>query len=156
MGERLDTLLQPILQVLAGLDPADPDAAARLSERFPLGGPVMNELAVLFAKGVAEGWLCDRQGGPGISYSRIRKAGGEDDLSIDAVRMDRPGPGHTHPNGEFDLCFAASGQPRFDGREPGWTVYAPGTWHVPTVTGGVMNILYFLPGGAIEFGPRPE
>ena len=25
---------------------------------------------------------------------------------------------------------------------------------VPTVEGGSMNILYFLPGGAIEFGPR--
>jgi len=26
---------------------------------------------------------------------------------------------------------------------------------VPTVTGGAMDILYFLPGGAIRFEPKP-
>jgi hypothetical protein len=69
--------------------------------------------------------------------------------------MAKPGPGHTHPNGEIDLCFAVSGAPRFDGNAPGWTVYPPNSWHVPTVEGGVMDILYFLPGGAIRFEPKP-
>ncbi|HJL17019.1 MAG TPA: DUF4863 family protein, partial [Sandaracinaceae bacterium LLY-WYZ-13_1] len=76
--------------------------------------------------------------------------------SIDCVHMDRPGPGHTHPNGEIDLCFAVRGEPTFDGHPPGWTVYPPGSWHVPTVEGGVMDILYFLPGGAIRFEPNPN
>ena len=40
---------------------------------------------------------------------------------------------------------------RFDGNAPGWVVYGRGSAHVPTVTGGEMLILYFLPGGAIEF-----
>ena len=66
------------------------------------------------------------------------------------------GMAHTHPGGEFDLCFAVSGSPTFDGRPEGWTVYAPGSWHVPTVQGGVMDILYFLPAGAMKFGPQPE
>jgi hypothetical protein len=156
MRERFDTLLQPIIDAIAQLDPSDPGAAARVSELFPLDGPAMRELAELFERGVSQGWLCDRQGAPGIRYSRVRKARDERELSVDAVRMECPGPGHTHPNGEFDLCFAVSGQPSFDGNPPGWTVYPPGSWHVPSVTGGVMNILYFLPGGAIEFGPRPE
>ena len=69
--------------------------------------------------------------------------------------MSAPGPGHTHPNGEIDLCFAVDGAPTFDGHPPGWTVYPPGSWHVPTVAGGVMDILYFLPGGAIRFEPQP-
>jgi hypothetical protein len=155
MRERFEELLQPIVEVLAELDPSDPDAAARLSRRFPMDSPVMSELATLFEQGVSEGWLCQRQGAPGIRYSRVRKASGADAMSVEAVRMECPGPGHTHPKGEFDLCFAASGEPTFDGRPPGWTVYAPGSWHVPSVTGGVMNILYFLPAGAIEFGPRP-
>jgi len=30
-------------------------------------------------------------------------------------------------------------------------VYGAGSEHVPTVTDGAMLILYFLPGGAIEF-----
>ena len=68
--------------------------------------------------------------------------------------MDKPGPGHEHPAGEFDLCFAVDAGARFDDRPEGWTVYPPGSWHVPTVTGGRMDILYFLPGGKIRFGPR--
>lgn len=152
--ERFITLLQPILDVLGQTDVSDPKAAERLAERFPLDAPAMRELGEAFAAGVADGWLCDRQGAPGITYSRVQKSLSADTLSIDAVRMDGPGPGHTHPNGEFDLCFAASGSPTFDGNPPGWTVYPPGSWHVPTVAGGTMNILYFLPGGAIQFGPK--
>lgn len=154
--ERFEELLQPLLDALADMDPNDPEAKAQLNQLFPVDGEAMRELADAFADGVADGWLCQRQGGPGVTYSRVRKARSEGELSIDAVRMDRPGPGHTHPNGEFDLCFAVEGQPEFDGNPPGWTVYPPGSWHVPSVAGGTMNILYFLPGGAIEFGPRPD
>jgi hypothetical protein len=154
--EQFEALLEPVLASLADLDPADDGAAAALEATFPVDGDAMKELAALFARGVADGWLCDREGGPGVRFSRVRKAAGDGTLSIDAVRMDRPGPGHTHPNGEFDLCFAVDGDPRFDDRPAGWTVYPPGSWHVPTVAGGTMNILYFLPGGAIQFGPKPE
>ena len=72
-------------------------------------------------------------------------------LSADAVLMSVPGPRHAHPNGEIDLCFAVDGAPEFDGNPPGWTVYAPGSEHVPTVTGGTMLILYLLPQAAIRF-----
>ncbi len=65
------------------------------------------------------------------------------------------GPGHTHERGEVDLCFVVDGDPRFDGNPAGWTVYPPGSWHRPTVTGGAMDILYFLPDGAIRFEERP-
>ena len=70
--------------------------------------------------------------------------------------MSGPGPGHVHPNGEFDLSFALDGNPKFDGQAEGWLVLPPGSWHTPTVTDGRMGILYFLPNGAIEFGPRPD
>jgi len=145
--------VEPIVSALLEMKP-ERSAAAVLDQRFPVDGDALRALAALFAQGVADGWLCTREGGPGVSYSRVRKASSDSELSIDAVRMDRAGPGHTHPNGEFDLCFAVDGAPSFDGRVPGWTVYEPGSWHVPTVEGGTMNILYFLPGGAIEFGPR--
>ena len=91
------------------------------------------------------------------SLSRVFKASEDTHgLGVDAVHMSSPGPGHLHPSGEVDLCFALDGSPTFDGNPPGWTVYADGSWHVPTVTGGTMAILYFLPDGAIHFGPRPD
>ena len=87
--------------------------------------------------GVAEGWLCDREGG-GIRYGRIFKPA--DDLhgfSVDVVDMkDIAGPHHTHPNGEIDLIMPIEGDARFDGRPAGWLVCPPGSAHRPTVSQG--------------------
>jgi len=141
--------LSEVLEVVKTIDPADPEAAAKLETRLPAAS--LAPLAAKFRAGVEDGSLCGRGELP-VRWSRVAKdAGG---VSIDAVSMNGAGPGHEHPEGEIDLCFAVDGDPRFDGNPPGWTVYPPGSWHVPTVTGGTMDILYFLPGGAIRFGPR--
>lgn len=156
MATRDDLLatLAPILDAVQALDLTRPlDARRTLEEKFPVDGPVVQKARTLFREGVQAGWLCDKENA-GVRFSRVKKSAGTD-LSIDAVHMSTPGPGHVHPNGEVDLCFAVSGAPRFDGNDPGWTVYPPGSWHVPTVDGGAMDILYFLPAGAITFGPRP-
>lgn len=146
--------LEPLLQTLATLDAKDPAAAAKtLRERFPLDGPVLTAVRALVREGVEAKWLCERENG-GVRFGRVAKS--THGFSLDAVHMSGPGAGHTHPNGEFDLCFAVSGSPRFDGQPEGWTVYGPMTWHVPTVEGGVMDILYFLPGGALRFEPKPD
>ena len=147
--------LQPLLKVIKAVDPKDPNAATALAKKLPLESPEMDRVKALVREGVAEGWLCDREN-DGIRFSRVHKATDSKDWGIDAVHMNKPGPGHTHPNGEVDLCFAVSGDPKFDDNDPGWTTYPPGSWHVPTVSGGVMDILYFLPGGAIRFGPKPS
>lgn len=147
--------LAPVMDLVTTLDLDDPDTArAELERRLPAGSEQLAEIGALLRAGIESGELCDRQNG-GVKFSRLKKSAG-DDLSIDLVHMSAPGPGHTHPNGEVDLCFAVSGEPTFDGRAPGWTVYPKGSWHVPTVDGGVMDIIYFLPGGAIEFGPKPS
>jgi hypothetical protein len=148
--------LASVLSSIKDIDPADPQAAATLSQRFPPDGPELTELAALVRRGVEQGWWANRGELP-VLWSRVAKPEhpGTHGLSIDVVSMTAPGPGHAHPNGEIDLCFAVSGEPRFDGHAPGWVVYPPGSWHVPTVSGGQMDILYFLPGGAIQFGPRP-
>lgn len=151
----LDDALEPVLEVVRTIDPAAGDAAERLAAELPLDGPVLARLRVLVREGVEAGRLAERESA-GIRFGRVRKARSDIDLSIDCVHMDRPGLGHTHPMGEIDLCFAVSGDPTFDGRPPGWTVYPPGSWHVPTVEGGAMDILYFLPGGAIRFEPKPS
>lgn len=102
--------------------------------------------------GVAQGWLCNREGG-GIRYGRIFKPA--DDLhgfSVDVVDMtDIAGPHHTHPNGEIDLILPLDGEARFDGRPAGWLVCPPGSAHRPTVSQGRALVLYLLPQGAIEF-----
>ena len=151
--DELLTTMAPILEVVRTLDLTRPDDAKRtLDARFPVDGELVRAIRAQFRNGVVEGWLCDRAS-EGVKFSRVAKdAGG---FSVDAVHMSGPGGAHTHPNGEVDLCLAVDGAPRFDGNVPGWTVYAPGSWHVPTVAGGAMDIVYFLPKGAIVFGPKP-
>lgn len=116
------------------------------------GSPVYEALKQACIGGVAQGWLCDREGG-GIRYGRVFKAA--DDLqrfSVDVVDMkDVAGPHHVHPQGEIDLIMPLEGDARFDGRSAGWCVYPPGSAHRPTVTGGRALVLYLLPEGQIEF-----
>lgn len=157
MANRDDLLraLTPVLELVRTLDLQSSSAAVTtLRERFPLDGEVLAEVRALLREGVRDGWLCEREN-EGIRFSRLQKAVG-DDVSIELVHMDKAGPGHVHPNGEVDLCFAVSGTPRFCGHEPGFTVYPPASWHIPVVDGGAMDIIYFLPKGAIEFGPEPQ
>ncbi|MEY4752535.1 MAG: hypothetical protein RJA44_210 [Pseudomonadota bacterium] len=110
------------------------------------------ELAALIRTGVAEGWLCNREGG-GIRYGRVFKPA--EDLggcSVDVVEMaDIVGPHHRHPNGEIDLIVPVDADAQFDGRGAGWLVYGADSAHRPTVSGGRAYVLYLLPQGAIEF-----
>ncbi|MDD0812060.1 DUF4863 family protein [Curvibacter sp. RS43] len=103
-------------------------------------------------RGVAEGWLCEREGG-GIRYGRIFKPA--EDLhgfSVDVVDMqDIAGPHHSHPLGEIDLILPIEGEALFDGRPAGWLVCPPGSAHRPTVSQGRALVLYLLPEGRIDF-----
>jgi hypothetical protein len=143
--------LEPLVLAMRDLDLSDPARAERqLAQRLPPGGDQVAAIRRALETGAGAGWLLPKEQG-GIRFGRVAK-----DLhgwSVDAVRMDCAGPRHRHPNGEIDLLLPTQGQPRFDGRAPGWAVYPPGSVHVPGVTGGEMLILYFLPGGAIEFHP---
>ena len=144
-------LLQPILARLAQEDASAPDVADRLNAELSLESEVVQRAGVAVRAGVEAGWLCPK-GGNGVQFGRLtRSEPASHGFSIDAVDMDRPGPEHIHPNGEFNLCFSLSGSPTFDGQPPGWVVLPPGSQHIPTVAGGRMAILYFLPEGAIRF-----
>ncbi len=102
--------------------------------------------------GIAEGWLCNREGA-GIRYGRAFKPSPElQGFSVDVVDMcNIAGPHHSHPNGEIDLVMPIDSQALFDGRSAGWVVYAPGTAHCPTVSAGRALVLYLLPAGRIDF-----
>lgn len=103
-------------------------------------------------QGVAEGWLCQREGG-GIRYGRVfRPADDLQGFSVDVVDMtDIAGPHHVHPNGEIDLIMPIDPTATFDNRGAGWLVCPPGSAHRPTVRGGRALVLYLLPQGRIEF-----
>lgn len=149
----LVTALAPLLGHLATLDPDTPGVAAQLDRDWPADGPGLAAVRALVHQGAEAGWLCTR-GAEGLRYDRLARASeATRGFSIDAVDMNAAGPGHEHPNGEFDLCFSLEGDPRFDGHAQGWTVYGARSWHVPTVSQGRMVVLYFLPGGKIRFGP---
>ncbi|MGE0785357.1 MAG: DUF4863 family protein [Sandaracinaceae bacterium] len=152
----LDAALAPLLAVIRELDPSDPEkVTAELNARFALDSEPMRELRAIVRTGVEARWLAERDN-DGVRYGRVIKATSDDMLSVDCVHMRSAGVAHTHPNGEIDLLFEVEGEPTFDGHAPGWAVYAPGSWHVPRVDGGSMDILYFLPGGAIRFEAEPS
>ena len=146
--EQFAALLEPLAALLQNLDVDAADAAARVEAVAPFAGDLVESVRTAALASVESDWLLPRSNA-GIRFGRVAK-----DLhgfSIDAVLMAVPGPRHKHPNGEIDLCFATNGDPRFDGNPAGWVVYPRESAHVPTVTDGEMLILYFLPGGAIQF-----
>ena len=132
--------------------PLDPALDQWLNARHGAETPSFDNLKQACIDGVAEGWLCEREGG-GIRYGRVFKA--EDALhrfSVDVVDMqDIAGPHHSHPNGEIDLIMPLEGEATFDQRPAGWCVYPPGSAHRPTVASGRALVLYLLPEGQIQF-----
>jgi len=123
-----------------------------LNQRFPPESALFRSLSGACREGIAAGWMCNREAG-GIKYGRVVKpTETTHGFSVDVVEMDNiAGPYHRHPNGEIDMIMPLTGSSAFDGRSGGWLVYAPGSAHSPTVTGGKALVLYLLPQGAIEF-----
>ncbi|MBV7484200.1 DUF4863 family protein [Bordetella sp. BOR01] len=144
-------LMRRITAPIAGL-PLDESLQARLNREMGSDSDLYREVFAACRQGVAEGWMCSREGG-GIRYGRVVKPDeGLDGFSVDVVDMDSlAGPHHAHPQGEIDLIMPLDEAARFDGHGAGWLVYGPGSAHRPTVTGGQALVLYLLPAGAIEF-----
>ncbi|WP_370402217.1 DUF4863 family protein [Sulfitobacter sp. JB4-11] len=130
----------------------DAELATYLNKTYPVDGKVFSELTQLCEAGEREGWLMQHEGG-GIKFGRAIKPGGKAGaFSVDVVRMKNvKGPHHIHTTGEIGAIMPVEGAPQFDGIEPGWYVYPPGSDHYPTVSGGGAYVLYLLPDGAIEF-----
>lgn len=146
-------LIARLTAEIAG-QPLDGALDGWLNRTHGVGSARYEQLRQACIDGVAEGWLCEREGG-GIRYGRVFKP--EDALhrfSVDVVDMqDIAGPHHTHPNGEIDLIMPLdeSAAATFDARPAGWCVYGPGSAHRPTVAQGRALVLYLLPEGQIKF-----
>ncbi len=143
--------LAELTRQLAG-KPLDAALDAWLNAEHGAGSASYRNLKSACETGVAQGWLCDREGG-GIRYGRIFKAAPDlHGFSVDVVDMkDVAGPHHTHPLGEIDLIMPIAGDATFDGRPAGWLVCPPGSAHRPTVARGRALVLYLLPEGRIDF-----
>lgn len=132
--------------------PLDANLDQWLNSQHGAGSPTFDMLKQSCIQGIAQGWLCEREGG-GIRYGRVFKA--DDTLrrfSVDVVDMQNiAGPHHSHPTGEIDLIMPLDAGALFDGRAAGWCVYPPGSAHHPTVTAGRALVLYLLPEGQIQF-----
>ena len=143
--------LSDLCQHIAGR-PVDASLQQWLNEEHGPASPTYQQLMADCQQGVAEGWLCNREGG-GIRYGRIFKPA--EDLggfSVDVVDMqDIAGPHHVHPLGEIDLIMPLQGDAEFDNHPAGWLVCPPGSAHHPTVSKGRALVLYLLPQGQIEF-----
>ncbi|CAG0995160.1 hypothetical protein PLCT2_02706 [Planctomycetaceae bacterium] len=143
--------LGPVLQRLKSVDLSTPQAAREaLGREFGPDSTPIKHLRNLGEIGLREGWLCDK-GAPGSKFSRVAKPEKAMGFSIDAVLLSAEGPWHKHTKGEVNYCIAIDGEPKFCGIEPGWAVFAPGSEHVPSVSGGTMLIFYLLPQGAVEW-----
>lgn len=151
-AETLKAKLLPLCAELARLDFNAESLVNEMNGKYPASGPAMQEITLLASEGLKAGWLCDKINGA-IKFSRVLKPLPEHHgFSVDAVYMpDAAGPAHTHPKGELSFCIAIDGQPKFDGFGPGWALYKAGTTHTPTVKGGTMLILYWLPEGSVEW-----
>ncbi|HEX5136622.1 MAG TPA: DUF4863 family protein [Planctomycetota bacterium] len=135
--------LDPVLDHLKTCDLADKEATERsLAARFG----DLPELRELCRAHAAE--LCPNEAGS-TRFGRLAKDRGG--FSVDCVLSRGKGMRHKHPAGEINFCFAHEGKPTFDGDPPGWIVYPPGTTHPADVKGGAMFMIYFLPGGRIEW-----
>jgi hypothetical protein len=152
-AESLMEQLAAPMEAAALANTADPGGArAVLHQTFPPEGAEGQALREALLAGMEAGVICNKGGKGDIRYSRLAKPENTaHDLSVDLVWMTGPGINHRHPKGEINLCFAVEGDPRFDGQPEGWVVFPPGSHHVPTVTGGRMLIVYFLPSGAVEW-----
>ena len=152
-AESFRTQIAALTAQLAGR-PLDSELDEWLNQKHGPVSETFRGLADSCRAGVAEGWLCNREGG-GIRYGRIFKAAPDlNGFSVDVVDMrDIAGPHHSHPKGEIDLIMPIDGDARFDGRPAGWLVCPPGSAHRPTVSEGRALVLYLLPNGEIHFTP---
>jgi hypothetical protein len=145
LEEALSALV-PAVDAAAALSPEA--GMAHLNTDVPFDGAQVGAILDLCKQGLADGWLTPRAAGSKIQFGRLAKDLGG--YAVDAVVMDNAaGMGHTHTRGEFNMCFALEGEPRFDGHPPGWVVFGHESHHIPTVTGGKMLFLYFTPGGEV-------
>jgi hypothetical protein len=159
-GKHKPELMNMVQQLLdfIGDRPLDEDLEFQLNRRFGLYGPFYDRLAKLLKVGLEEGWVgYTPVEGAGYSRGRIAEASPETrNMRVESGLMcDVVGQYHRHTRGEINLVVPIDPTAQWCGRGAGWVVYPPGSEHFPTTTGGKAVMMFFLPGGEIEYKAPP-
>lgn len=149
--EQFTSLIKPVTAAIAG-EPVGPALEERLNADFAADSPAFEEIEAACHAAIDAGWMC-AEGGGTRRFGRVVEPSPETHgLSIDVVDMtDMRGGHHAHPAGEILMIMPQDNDAQFDRRGRGWLVYAPGTAHRPTVSGGRALVLYLLPDGRIDW-----
>lgn len=134
--------------------PLDAELETALNDEFGPHTPAFQDIKRLLRTGIEENWACYaviegndyRRGRLGVVSDSVH------DFVIESARLkDVKGKFHTHPRGEINMIQPVDPEGRFCGSGEGWKVFAPGTSHYPTVTGGACTFVFLLPKGEIEY-----
>lgn len=159
-GPHKAALLRATDELLAfiGDQPLGVELESRLNEHY---GPRTERYATLLELlrcGIDEGWACYAEiSGPDYRRGRIAEASPRTrGFTVESGRLRNVlGNYHRHPRGEINMIGPVDADGQFCGHGAGWKVFPPDSRHFPTVTGGTVTMLFFLPGGEIEYMDAP-
>lgn len=160
-GPHKPELMAAVLEVLEfiGDRPLDKALEVALNKRFGPNTQAFGNLLKLLRNGVDEGWACYSEiNGPDYRRGRLAKPSeSTNGFSVETGMLRNVlGNYHRHPRGEINLIGPVDRMARFCGHDAGWKVFPANSCHFPTVTGGTVTMLFFLPGGEIEYFEPPS
>lgn len=141
-----------------GDKPLNHQLEIELNDRYGASTDRFNVLLTLLRAGIAEGWACYNEiAGPDYRRGRIAEASAATHgFTVESGKLKNVlGNYHRHPKGEINMIGPVDATGQFCGDGVGWKVFAPDSCHYPTVTGGTVTLLFFLPGGLIEYKNPP-
>lgn len=137
-----------------GDSPLDDALQTRLNDTFGPHTEDFQEMKRLLRTGIEEDWACYKVI-DGDDYRRGRLGVAPEsthEFVIESAKLRNvKGNFHTHPLGEINMIQPVDPDGQFCGAGEGWKVFAPGTSHYPTVTGGTCTFIFLLPRGEIEY-----
>jgi len=134
--------------------PLDKDLENYLNQVYGPQSAGYAELLRLLRTGGKEGWAFYAEiTGPEYRRGRIAAPSAETyGLSVESGLLTNvQGNFHRHPYGEINMIGPVDPTGQFCGHGAGWKVFPPNSQHYPTVTGGAVTMLFFLPKGEIEY-----
>lgn len=154
--DEMSRLLLEVCDSIRGR-PLDEHLELHLNREFGVGTQSYARMVSLLKIGVEEEWAAYVEiDGADYRRGRIAEASLETaGMSIESgLLRDVKGQYYCHTNGEINMIIPLEEGAQFCGHGAGWCVFAPLSEHFPTVTRKAL-ILYFLPGGAIEYRTPP-
>lgn len=155
-GAHKSQLIAKLEKLIAfiGDSPLDEALQTRLNTEFGPHTQAFQEMNRLLRTGIEENWACYniidgndyRRGRLGVASDSVHE------FVIESARLkDVKGNFHTHPLGEINMIQPVDPDGQFCGSGEGWKVFAAGTSHYPTVTGGACTFIFLLPKGEIKY-----